>query len=111
MMTFLGFVETIAALSNPGRAAYHWLSDAGLPKDFQGHLRELETRRVLYSEWRYEDVNAVTASLSEILDQTLDPRSNHGSNWQAANLLRSLILSIQKALDTIHGCSKAARLT
>jgi predicted alpha/beta hydrolase len=108
-ITFPGLVSMLSTAFRTGNAGYDWLTDAKLKRDFEAYLSELETRRVLYTEWRYEDINAVLGSLDDILRQTRTLRSAHSGNAQASGLLRSLISQIQKGIDTIRGCNMHSR--
>lgn len=108
-ITFSGLVSMLAAAYRAGKASYDWLTDASLRRDFEGYLSDLETRRVLYSEWRYEDMNAVLGSLDDILRQTRTLRSAHARNAQAGALLRSLIFEMQKGTNTMRGCNMHSR--
>lgn len=108
-ITFPGLVSMLSTAYRASKAGYDWLTDANLKRDFLAYLSELETRRVLYAEWRYEDMNAVLGSLDDILRQTRDLRSAHSGNTQASALLRSLISEIQKGMDTMRGCNMHSR--
>ncbi|EZQ18339.1 hypothetical protein CF98_24550 [Halopseudomonas bauzanensis] len=104
-ITFSGLVSAVAASYTLGKKAYDWMADTQLKADFRAYLSDLETRRVLYEEWRYEDMGAVQASLSEILRRTRDLRGGHLSNPQVNSLLRSLITVIQQESDIMRGCN------
>ena len=104
-ITFSGLASVIAGSYKIGRSGYNWLTDAQLKNDFRVFLAELETRRVLYAEWRYEDMGAVHSSLSQILQKCRDLRAKHADNRQASQLLKSLITVIQTETDVMHGCN------
>lgn len=102
-------VSAIANSYKIGRKVYDWLADTDLKNDFLAYLSDLETRRVLYEEWRYEDMGAVEGSLSEILRETRALRSKHSKNPQVAQLLKGLITVIQTESDTMRGCNMHSR--
>jgi hypothetical protein len=108
-ITFSGLASALAGSFKIGKAGYDWLTDAQLKKDFKAFLSELETRRVLYVEWRYEDMGAVHSSLGQILQKCRDLRAQHTNNPQVSQLLKSLITVIQKETDTMHGCNMHSR--
>ncbi len=108
-ITFSGLVSTIANTWKGVKAVHNWATDAALRQDFERYLAALELRRVLYAKWEYENIHAVLASLSEILDLTRDLRANHSKNAQVRKLLGAFIETLQRETDTIHGCNMHTR--
>ncbi len=108
-INFPNLVSQIASVYKAGKVAHDWLTDKQLKDNFESYLSELETRRVLYVEWKYEDINGILNSLSEILNKTRDLRSKHPNNKQVASLLKNLISKIQIESDTIRGCNMHAK--
>jgi len=108
-ITFHWLVSIVANTWKGAKAIHNWATDAALKQDFERYLSALEHRRVLYVEWQYENTHAVLASLSEILDRTRDLRANHAKNSQVRTLLGSLIQTLQRQSDTIHGCNMHTR--
>ena len=104
-INFPNLVSTVAAGFQLGKVAYDWLTDATLKDDFKRYLSDLETRRVLYVKWQYEDIHGVLQSLSEILEKTRNFKANHHSNPQVKQLLNKLIIVIQEESDVIRGCN------
>lgn len=104
-ITFSGVASALAGSYKIGKAGYDWLTDTRLKKDFKAFLSELETRRVLYVEWRYEDMAAVHSSLSQIMQKCRYLRAQHANNPQASQLLKSLITVIQREADYMRGCN------
>ena len=69
-ITFSGLVSTVAAAWKGYETARRLLTgDTQLKTGFQNYLSALEHRRVLYAEWEYENIHAVIASLTEIVDR------------------------------------------
>ncbi|MHB1282414.1 MAG: hypothetical protein ACYCZI_00880 [Metallibacterium scheffleri] len=108
-ITFSGLVSTIATTWKSAKALHNWASDAALKKDFEQYLSALERRRVLYAGWEYENIHAVLASLSEILDQTRELRARHNKNHEISKLLGSFINTLQRESDVIRGCNMQTR--
>ena len=65
--TFFTVVTFVANTWKFGKAVHDWVTDQPLKQDFKKFLSHLEHRRVLYAEWEYESMPAVTHSLSDIL--------------------------------------------
>lgn len=104
-ITFTGLVSAISNTWKGAKALHNWATDAPLKQDFQQYLSALEHRRVLYAAWEYENIHAVLASLSEILDRTRNLRAKHSRNLDVRKLLGSFIQVLQRESDTIHGCN------
>jgi hypothetical protein len=104
-INFPNLVSQIAAAYKVGKAAHDWLSDKKLKDDFKSYLSELETRRALYVEWKYEDIHGILNSLSEILSKTRELRGYHPGNKQVGSLLKTLIVKIQVESEIIRGCN------
>lgn len=104
-ITFTGLVSIVASSWKSAKAVHNWATDAPLRHDFEQYLAALEHRRVLYAAWEYENISAVLASLSEILDRTRDFRATHNRNHEVRELLGSFITVLQRESDTIHGCN------
>jgi hypothetical protein len=103
-ITFLGLVTAVSNTWKTAKPLYDWATDAALRNEFEKYLSALEHRRVLYAEWRYEDIGGVLSSLSEILDRTRDLRANHHGKPGIRKLLGDLVKTIQEGADTIRGC-------
>ena len=100
--TFMTVVSFVANAWKFGKAVHGWATDQPLKQDFIKFLAHLEHRRVLYAEWQYESVPAVTHSLSDILREVRRFRSNHPDNIELGILLGELIVTLQESLDQLH---------
>ena len=101
-ITFSTLSTIIAGTWKVGKAVHGWVTDQPLRQDFQRFLASLEHRRVLYAEWQYENMPAVTHSLSDILREVRRFRANHPDNVELGVLLGQLIVSLQASLDELH---------
>ena len=101
-ITFSTLSAFIAGTWKIGKAIHNWATDQSLKDDFERFLASLEHRRVLYAEWQYENMPAVTHSLSDILTEVRRVRSNHPDNVELGVLLGELIVSMQESLDELH---------
>jgi len=108
-ITFNGFVATVANTWKAAKAFHNWITDADLKRDFEQYLYALEHRRVLYAKWEYENIHAVLASLSEILDRTRDLRARNAKHPEVRKLLGTFIQTLQRETDVIHGCNMNSR--
>ena len=97
--------KTLAAVYQVARPAYDWATDTKLRRDVRSYMSDLESRRVLYDQWQYEDIYAVAHSLEEILQLTRDLRSKHHTNRTISQLLMKLIRVIQNQLPIIRGAN------
>ena len=101
-ITFTTLVSAVANAWRFGKALHSWATDQPLKQDFSRFLAHLEHRRVLYAEWQYESMPAVLHSLSDILHEVRQFRSNHPNNVELGVLLGELIISLQAGLDELH---------
>ncbi len=101
-ITFSTLTSIIAGTWKVGKAVHSWVTDQPLKQDFQRFLASLEHRRVLYAEWQYESMPAVTHSLSDILGEVRRFRANYPDNIELGVLLGQLIISLQESLDELH---------
>ena len=101
-ITFSTLSSVIAGTWKIGKAIHSWATNQPLKDDFEKFLANLEQRRVLYAEWQYESMPAVTRSLSDILNEVRRLRSNHPDNVELGVLLGELIVSMQESLDELH---------
>ncbi|KLD69922.1 hypothetical protein [Xanthomonas pisi] len=100
--TFFTVATFVANAWKFGKAVHGWATDQPLKRDFKKFLAHLEYRRVLYAEWQYESMPAVTHSLSDILQEVRRFRSNHPDNIELGILLGELIMCLQDGLDQFH---------
>lgn len=101
-ITFSTLTSIIASTWKIGKAVHSWATNQPLKHDFQRFLASLEHRRVLYAEWQYETMPAITHSLSDILSEVRHFRANHPNNVELGVLLGELIVSLQESLDKFH---------
>lgn len=101
-ITFTTLASAVANAWKFGKAIHSWVTDQPLKHDFSRFLTNLEHRRVLYAEWQYESMPAVLHSLSDILQEVRQFRSNHPNNVELGVLLGELIISLQLGLDELH---------
>jgi hypothetical protein len=106
---FSTLVSMVANTWKGGQLLYNWATDAELKRDFVHYLSLLEQRRVLYAEWEYENIHAVLASLSQILDHTRELRASHAKNQRVRALLGKVVVTLQAETDTIRGCNMHSR--
>jgi hypothetical protein len=104
-ITFNGLVSAIANTWKAGKTIHNWVTDAELKRDFEQFLSALEHRRVLYAKWEYENIHAVQASLSDILNRSREFRAKHASRPEVRQLIGSFIQVLQCESDVIHGCN------
>jgi hypothetical protein len=78
--------------------------DARLKEDFEGYLAFIESRRVLYAEWKCESSNAVLVGLSDLQRRTEDLWSSHPDDSELRALLGKLTKSIRRVTQVIRAC-------